>query len=133
MLEFLFEVVGEFLLQAVIEVLVELGVHSLAEPFRRRPSPWLAAFGYTIFGAAAGGLSLLLFPQHLTPEDPQHLTPEDWRIAHLLATPVAVGIGMMLLGRWRARRGDTVLRIDRFACGYLFALSLALVRFVFAG
>jgi hypothetical protein len=120
MLEFLFEVVGEFLLQAVIEVLVELGVHSLAEPFRRRPSPWLAAFGYTLFGAAAGGLSLLLFPQHLT--------PEGWRIAHLLATPVAVGIGMMLLGRWRARRGDTVLR-----CGYLFALSLALVRFVFAG
>jgi hypothetical protein len=125
MLEFLFEVVGEFLLQAVIEVLVELGVHSLAEPFRRRPSPWLAAFGYTLFGAAAGGLSLLAFPQHLT--------PEDWRIAHLLATPVAVGIAMMLLGRWRARRGDAVLRIDRFACGYLFALSLALVRFVFAG
>jgi hypothetical protein len=125
MLEFLFEVVGEFLLQAVIEVLVELGVHSLAEPFRRRPSPWLAAFGYTLFGAAAGGLSLLAFPQHLT--------PEDWRIAHLLTTPVAVGIAMMMLGRWRARRGDAVLRIDRFACGYLFALSLALVRFVFAG
>lgn len=125
MLEFLFEVVGEFLLQAVIEILVELGVHSLAEPFRKRPSPWLAAFGYAVFGATAGGLSLLVFPHHLT--------PEDWRIAHLLATPVAVGIGMMLLGRWRARRGDDVLRIDRFACGYLFALSLALVRYFFAG
>ncbi|MBL8260885.1 MAG: hypothetical protein JNM58_00570 [Xanthomonadaceae bacterium] len=125
MLEFLFEVVGEFLLQAVIEILVELGVHSLAEPFRKRPSPWLAAFGYAVFGAAAGGLSLLVFPHHLT--------PEDWRIAHLLATPVAVGIGMMMLGRWRARRGDDVLRIDRFACGYLFALSLALVRYFFAG
>lgn len=125
MLEFLFEVVGEFLLQAVIEILVELGVHSLAEPFRKRPSPWLAAFGYSLFGAAAGGLSLLVFPQHLT--------PEAWRVAHLLATPVAVGIAMMMLGRWRARRGDTVLRIDRFACGYLFALSLALVRFAFAG
>lgn len=125
MLEFLFEVVGEFLLQAVIEILVELGAHSLAQPFRKRPSPWLAAFGYTVFGAVAGGLSLLVFPQHLT--------PEDWRIAHLLATPFAVGVAMMMLGRWRARRGDTVLRIDRFACGYLFALSLALVRFVFAG
>ncbi len=125
MLEFLFEVVGEFLLQAVIEILVELGVHSLAEPFRKRPSPWLAAFGYAVFGATAGGLSLLVFPHHLT--------PEDWRIAHLLATPVAVGIGMMMLGRWRARRGDDVLRIDRFACGYLFALSLALVRYFFAG
>ena len=38
-----------------------------------------------------------------------------------------------MLGRWRARRGDDVLRIDRFACGYLFALSLALVRYFFAG
>lgn len=125
MLEVLFEVVGEFLLQAIIEVMVELGFHSLAEPFRKRPSPWLSAFGYLLFGAAAGGISLLAFPQHLT--------PEDWRIAHLLVTPVAVGIAMMLLGRWRARRGDTVLRIDRFACGYVFALALALVRFHFAG
>lgn len=125
MLEFLFQVVGEFLLQAAIEILAELGMQSLAEPFRKRPSTWLAAFGYTVFGAVAGGLSLLVFPQHLT--------PEDWRIAHLLVTPVAVGIAMMMLGRWRARRGDDVLHIDRFACGYLFALSLALVRFVFAG
>ena len=125
MLEALFEVVGEFLLQAIIEVLVELGIQSLAEPFRKRPSPWLSMFGYMLFGAAAGGISLLAFPQHLT--------PDDWRIAHLLVTPVAVGVAMMLLGRWRARRGDTVLRIDRFACGYVFALALALVRFHFAG
>jgi hypothetical protein len=39
---------------------------------------------------------------------------------------------MCLMGAWRARRGDDVLRIDRFAYGYVFALSLALVRFIFA-
>ena len=39
---------------------------------------------------------------------------------------------MALMGRWRARRGDAVLRIDRFACGYLFALAAAVVRFNFA-
>jgi hypothetical protein len=39
---------------------------------------------------------------------------------------------MCLAGRWRARRGQALLRIDRFASGYLFALSLALVRYWFA-
>jgi hypothetical protein len=39
---------------------------------------------------------------------------------------------MAAIGAWRARRGEPVLRIDRFAYGYLFALSLALVRFFFA-
>lgn len=54
MFEFLFEVIGEFVLQTVLEALVELGLHSLAEPFRRQPNPWLAGLGYTIFGAAMG-------------------------------------------------------------------------------
>jgi hypothetical protein len=44
----------------------------------------------------------------------------------------AAGLLMCIAGRWRARRGDGLLRIDRFACGYLFALSLALVRFTLA-
>lgn len=125
MLEFLLEIAGEFLLQAVVEALAELGLHSLAEPFRRPPNPWLAALGYSIFGAVAGGLSLLLFPSHL-------VAGEGWRLANLVLTPVAVGLLMCAMGAWRSRRGDTILRIDRFAYGYLFALSLALVRFAFA-
>jgi len=39
---------------------------------------------------------------------------------------------MSAMGYWRARRGQAVLRIDRFAYGYLFALTFALVRFWFA-
>lgn len=38
----------------------------------------------------------------------------------------------LFVGHWRARRGHDVLRIDRFAYGYLFALFLALVRYVYA-
>lgn len=124
MLEFLFEIVGEFLLQALAEVLLELGWHSMAEPFRRPPNPWLAALGYAIFGAVFGGLSLLVVPHNLV--------PGPWRILNLVLTPLAVGGLMAWMGAWRARRGQPVLRIDRFAYGYLFALSLALVRFFFA-
>lgn len=124
MLEFVFELVGEFLIQVFVEALIEIGAHSLAEPFRRPPNPWLAAIGYALFGAILGGFSLLVFPNNLV--------PGAWRVVNLVAAPVAVGGVMVIMGVWRARRGQQVLRIDRFAYGYLFALSIALVRFFFA-
>jgi hypothetical protein len=124
MLEFIFGLLGEFLLQVVGEALIEIGFHSLAEPFRRTPNPWLAAIGYALFGAILGGISLLAFPNNLV--------PGAWRVANLVATPIAVGSFMVVMGTWRARRGESVFRIDQFAYGYLFALCVALVRFYFA-
>ena len=124
MLELLFEFLGEFLLQAVGEALFELGLHSLAEPFRRAPNPWLAALGYAAFGAIFGILSLFVFHTNLV--------PNPWRVVNLVVTPIAVGGIMVAMGALRSRRGEPVLRIDRFAYGYLFALSLALIRFYFA-
>jgi hypothetical protein len=124
MLELIFELLGEFVLQVIGEALVEIGFHSLAAPFRRPPNPWLAGIGYALLGAILGGISLLAFPDNLV--------PGAWRVANLVATPIAVGAVMALMGAWRARRGQQVLRIDRFAYGYLFALSIALVRFWFA-
>ena len=124
MLELLFEVFGEFLLQAVGEVLFEVGLHSLAEPFRKRPNPWVAAIGYAFFGAVAGGLSLLVFHGNFA--------SQSWRIANLVVTPIAVGGMMALIGAIRSSRGQALFRIDRFAYGYLFALSLALIRYWFA-
>jgi hypothetical protein len=125
MLEFIFEVVGELLLQVVGEVLVEFGFQSLAAPFQREPNPWLAALGYTIFGAVVGGLSLLVFPTYLV-ANPQ------LRVVNTAVTPVLTGFCMAALGAWRARRGQRVLRIDKFSYGYLFALAFGLVRFWFA-
>ena len=124
MLEFILEVLGEFLLQAILEFFVEMGVH--AGPKIRKPvNPWWAAIGYTIFGGVVGWLSLLLFPSHL-------MSGEAMRIANLVVTPIVAGLLMCAMGAWRAKRGDTVLRIDRFAYGYLFAVALAAVRFTLA-
>ena len=125
MLEFLFEILGEFLLQAIVEFFVELSVHAGWKPTRKPTNQWVAGIGYTIFGAILGWLSLLVFPSYL-------VTSEAMRILNLVLTPVAAGLLMCAMGAWRARRGDEVLRIDRFAYGYLFALALALVRFIFA-
>ena len=122
MFDFIFELLGEFLLQVLGELLIELGFHSLAEPFRRPPNPWLAALGYVLFGLIVGGISVLLVPHNLV--------PETWRVANLILTPFAVGGMMALLGAWRARRGQTLWRIDKFVYGYLFALAVAIVRYV---
>ena len=123
-MEFLFELLGELLLQIIGEVLVELGLHSLKEPFRRDPNPWFATIGYALIGTILGGFSLLVFP-HL-------LVAARWRVANLIVSPIASGGLMCLVGQWRRRRGDAVLRIDRFAYGLLFAMGFALVRFFFA-
>ena len=125
MLELIFSFIGEFIVQLVAELLVELGLHSMAEPFRREPNPWLAALAYAALGAIVGGLSLLVFPSHFV--------PAAWRIANLVVTPLAAGGAMAIVGAWRARRGEALWRIDKFAYGFLFAFTLALVRYVFAG
>ncbi len=125
MLEFLFEILGELVLQLLFEVLAEFGLRALGAPFQKTPNPWLAGFGYAAFGAATGGLSLWLVSSHL-------VKSETLRVLNLVLTPIAVGALMSAIGAWRTRRAQPMLRIDRFAYGYVFAFSFALIRFVFA-
>lgn len=125
-MEILIELLLELLLQIVGEVLVELGLRSVAAPFQRQPAVWWSVLGYVLLGSLVGAASLWVFPHHLTREG-------GLRLLNLVITPVLAGLAMMLLGRWRARRGEPLLRIDRFACGYLFALAVAVVRYHFAG
>ena len=127
-MEVLFEIllrfVGEMLLQIVFEVLAELGLQSLQEPFRRRPNPWFAAIGYAVFGAISGALSLWIFPVLF-------IAFRSAQIVSLVLTPIAAGAVMAAIGAWRRRRDQELIRLDRFAYGYLFALAMAVVRFAF--
>ncbi|GAB2867092.1 hypothetical protein GCM10027277_40060 [Pseudoduganella ginsengisoli] len=124
-MEFLIELLLEFLIQFFGEVLFELGLRSIAAPFRKDASPWLAAIGYAFFGLVVGGISLWLFPDHM-------VANIKLRLVNLGVTPIASGLCMSLLGSWRAKRGQDLIRIDRFSYGYLFALCLGLVRFYWA-
>jgi hypothetical protein len=124
MLEVLFELFGELLLNVFGEVLVELGLRGLAQPFERKPSLWWSAISYALLGLALGGLSLLVWSGSLV--------PEAFRLPNLIVTPIVAGALMHALGRWREGRGQTLLRIDRFGCGWLFAFAFGLVRYFFA-
>ena len=59
-LEIILELLAELVFQLVGELLVEWGLHSLAEPFRRQPKVWQAVLGYLLLGALFGALSLWL-------------------------------------------------------------------------
>lgn len=120
--EVLFQLIGELVLQVIFEALAELGVRGLRAPFRKPPNPWLAAFGYALLGTLAGALSLLIFPGLLI-ESP------GARVANLLLTPIGAGAAMVALGAWRRHRNQPLIRLDRFAYGYLFALAMALTRY----
>jgi hypothetical protein len=133
LMEFIFEIVlgllwglAELLLQLIFEALFELGLHTVREPFKRpKPNPWVATVGYVMLGAMAGGISLWIFPASLIP------SPAG-RIVNLVVTPFVAGGVMAAFGAWRRRRGEELLRLDRFAYGFLFALAMAVVRFSFA-
>jgi hypothetical protein len=124
MIEFLLEVFGEFFLQLFIEALAEMGLHAVADPLRRPVNPWLAALGYAVLGGLLGALSLWLFPLHF-------IGDHTLRYLNLIITPAAVGLAMVGLGMWRAKRGQAVMRLDRFTFGFLFAFALGVTRFVF--
>lgn len=125
LIELLLGFFGELVLPLIWEIFAEVGLRSLVEPFKKEPSPWVAALGYSVFGAALGGLSLLVLPRHM-------LGSHGLRVVSVALSPVVAGFGMATIGAWRARRGQRVLRIDRFAYGYVFALAFGLVRFAFA-
>jgi hypothetical protein len=124
--EFILQFIFEFLLQIAGELLIELGLRSLGEPFvnREERNPVLAAIGYCLIGAILGGLSLILFPNSF-------VRSERFHGINLIITPVLAGLVMAAIGQFRERHGKTVIRLDSFVYGFLFAFAMALVRFYF--
>jgi hypothetical protein len=125
-MEILVEIFFEFFLQLVLEVLFEFGLQAVAEPFQKKPNPLLAALGYVVIGGALGALTLWPFPDSM-------VRAPILRWVNLALTPVLVGFAMVLLGIWRRKHDQLELRINRFSYGFLFAFSVALVRFTWAG
>lgn len=128
-MEFVFEVLlqflGEMLLQITVELLVELGFRGLAATVQQPKHPVLSIIGFSIWGAIGGGLSLLIFPR-LALRDPA------LRMANVLITPLIAGLVMALVGQARLKRGQILVRMDRFGYAFTFAFWMAFIRFMWA-
>jgi hypothetical protein len=123
-LELVFEIFGEFLLQLLIEFITEVGVRRLFVDrwSGRRPAPIARFFAYVLLGTVLGFVTVAVLPQHL-------LRTDTARILNFVLTPVLIGFAMVWLGKWRSRRDQPLIGLDRFWCGWGFAFALAGVRY----
>ncbi|MBL8713604.1 MAG: hypothetical protein JNM12_11950 [Alphaproteobacteria bacterium] len=131
MIEAIFEIVFEILIQGGAEIIAEVVTHKSRKRRRARgiePKPmnpavtgilWLAA------GALMGAGSLIFFPQSF-------IHSETLRIANLILTPLVLGAIMALIGRKRLANGEEIVPLDKFSNAALFALGMGAVRFFFA-
>jgi hypothetical protein len=124
-LEIIFQFLGEIVLQIVFEALSELGFQSLADTFKKPRNAFLSTMGFALWGALAGGISLLITPRSF-------ISNLALREANVLVTPLVVGGAMTLIGRLRDRAGQKRVEIDRFGYAFVFAFSMAVVRFNWA-
>jgi hypothetical protein len=124
--EFIFQAIGEVVLQIVAEGLFELGFYSLAEALNRkkRRNPILASIGYLLWGGVIGVVTIVIFPSLM-------IKNPVFRVLNLIITPIIAGVSMSVLGSLRKRKGQDLLRIDSFFYGALFAFGLAIVRFLY--
>jgi len=120
------ELFGDVLIQIVLEFLFN-GVTSVrrALPDTENKHPGLQAVGWSVVGAAVGGLSLAIYREPLF---------HRGRLpgVSLLLSPLLTGVVMEQVGRLRAARGKPPQPLSNFRNGAAFAFGFALVRFLFA-
>lgn len=126
MIEFVFELIFEVLIQLAGELFVELGFRSLGETLasREERNPFVAGIGYALLGLIAGGVSLLVFPNSF-------VRSERFHGISLLISPVLAGLGMAGLGWLLERSGGRRIQFDSFVYGFIFAAPIAIVRFLY--
>ena len=126
LLQLIFEFFLEFVLQIGIELIAEVGFHKLAEvPWARRTiNAGLAVIFYLALGLALGAFTLIIFPHSF-------IRGSRFHGISLIVTPTLAGLTMAGVGWLRARKGESKIRLDSFAYGFIFAFGMALMRFWF--
>lgn len=124
----MFELVLEFILQVLFELILELGWESLAQAFggRRYKLFPLACIGWMMVGAACGGLSAWIFPYKV-------LRWSGPRGVSLFLSPLLCGAVMKAIGDRRREMGRPTTALATFWGGCLFAFGFAVARFLLLG
>ena len=127
-MEILFELLAQLVFEFVIQGIFELGGRGIVSIFRKdgaTVNPRLAIFGYLLMGTIAGSISIWLMPMHL-------LKLPALQIISLAVTPIVLGFVFEALGRWKTNNDKPRYAVDRFSYGFTFALTMGLIRYVFA-
>ena len=152
LLSFIFEVLGETLLEFSLQAMVDiaarivgaLGTTDAADiqkdkgllqpppaggPLARRfysifPGPVRATITYFVMGLSIGWGSLFFFPHPL-------VHPTRFRGISLLVSPTISGLMMWWVGASLRKRDKKTTQIESFGYGFVFALGVALMRFLY--
>jgi hypothetical protein len=87
-IESIFEVLFEPLFEVTAEIIFTFGWEGLPDSMRKKQNtnPVFAGLGYSIVGALAGGVSLLIFPRRLLPAgDVKGVTFQKWTFDSMYA------------------------------------------------
>jgi cytochrome bd-type quinol oxidase subunit 1 len=118
------DIAAELLLEAVFAELAGI----LSRAFRlfrvrvRRANPVSAAVIFSMVGVCFGFLSVWLFPHHL-------VHPSRLHGISLLISSILTGLLMAQIGRTVRKWGRQPVLIESFGYGFVFALTMGLVRF----
>jgi hypothetical protein len=117
------EILFEVIVYWVCEFIAWIGF-GFANPSSRH-NPLKALPVFAILGGIFGGVSLLLFRTHFI-ADPR------LRLISLFVTPVVVGVLVAILGKLQRRFSTLVVPFAGFSYGFVFAFTMAIVRFLWA-
>ena len=120
-LDVIFELLAEIVLQIVGQALFEIGLESVRSASRRMPA-MPAAIGLAVLGGAGGAVSAWIVPHHLM----------SWTIApvlNFLVAPALVGAFLHWFGMWRRRRGHSPTHLATFYGGASVAFGSAVARY----
>jgi len=125
-MEFLLQIFLEFLLQVVGGVITDVVLHALSRFIRssRTLNALVTLIMYLGLGLFVGWLSILILPEAFVRSSNLHGIS-------LLITPVLAGFTMSALGWIRLRQRKTLIRLETFSCGFVFAFGMALIRLLF--
>lgn len=125
-MEFLLQIFLELFLNLVGEALTDVVLHISSRFIRTRKTvnALLTLIMYLGIGVLVGFFSLLIFPNYFV----RSANPPG---ISLLITPVLAGFTMSAIGWFRERQGKSLIRLETFSCGFIFAFGMALIRLLF--
>ena len=122
------EVLFEAIFEIALEGLASLLIRAIAK-FLKTVSdvkPVAATLALAMLGALVGFFSAVAFPHSF-------VHPSRFHGVSVIASPLITGMVMSQLGRFLRNHGKRVMPIESFSYGFVFAIAMALVRFLMIG